>query len=186
MTSEDNPVSRLAEEEREGMGDMNKWVAAALVSFSAGLDQGTKWWTVNNVVLHDSFPVFGQWLWWAHERNTGAAFSMLSNNNGFFIGLSLLALVGLILCLWKKVFSGKLNQTALLLVLSGVIGNGTDRLVHKSVIDFISVDLGFWPFHPWPTFNVADSAICVAVLLLFYTSLRDEWQARSKHKDQEQ
>ncbi|MEI7776688.1 MAG: signal peptidase II, partial [Verrucomicrobiota bacterium] len=101
-------------------------------------------------------------------------------NNGFFIGLSIAALVGLLWSLKRNLFPGKLNITAVLLLLSGILGNFTDRLVHGYVVDFLLFDFGFAPFNPWPAFNVADSCICVAVVLLLLASLQEARQAKTK------
>ncbi|MEI6714906.1 MAG: signal peptidase II [Verrucomicrobiota bacterium] len=145
------------------------------------LDQATKLWTVRHLALGDHISVIPQWFDWVHFSNTGAAFGVLQDNNLFFIGLSAVALVGLILALLKRVFPGRLNYWALLLLMSGVLGNGTDRLVHGYVVDFLLFDLGFPPANPWPAFNVADSCICVAVALLLLASLQEEITRRKSN-----
>jgi signal peptidase II len=62
----------------------------------------------------------------------------------------------------------KLRLTALSLVVGGAIGNLIDRVRYGSVVDFIHV---YWRTHQWPDFNVADSAISVAVVLLLVEGL---------------
>lgn len=62
--------------------------------------------------------------------------------------------------------SDRLALAALGLVLGGAVGNIYDSLVHHAVRDFLKFDFDFKPFDPFPTFNVADSAICVGVFLL--------------------
>lgn len=105
-------------------------------------------------------------------HNEGAAFSFLANAGGwqklFFSGISLLAIV-VITYLLRKHTSQKLFCVALALVLGGAIGNLYDRLTLGYVVDFLFFHYqGF----AWPAFNVADSAICVGVALLFLDSFK--------------
>ena len=105
----------------------------------------------------------------------------------------------LIRIFWKKgAFDHILSRIAVALLLCGIFGNLTDRLVQGFlldevkdgsfwerlsqgyVVDFISVKLPFYEkISPasdgwWPTFNVADSCICIAAVLLFIGGLREE------------
>jgi signal peptidase II len=151
--------------------------------WTAGLDLHWKGWPVipQRLELGDGFPVFQGWFHWVHFSNTGAAFGIMHDSNRFFIGLSVAAVVGLSWSLKRNIFPGRLNLIALLLLLSGVLGNLTDRLLHGYVVDFLLFDFGFPPFNPWPAFNVADSCICVAVGLLLLASFQE---ARSAKKTQ--
>jgi len=159
------------------------FMAAAGVLFLYALDQVTKLWTAGlegwpslpqHVPLGGRIPLTQTgWFEWVHFSNTGAAFGILQDNNLFFIGLSLAALVGLSWALKASIFLGKLNLAGLLLLLSGILGNLTDRLLHGYVVDFLYFDLGFPPFNPWPAFNVADSCICIAVVCLMLATFFD-------------
>jgi len=105
--------------------------------------------------------------------NTGAAFSFLRDAGGwqrwFFIALSLF--IGVVLLRWllrveaRRVALG----VPLTLVLGGALGNLVDRISSGRVVDFIDVYYRHWH---WPTFNVADSAISVGVVLLLIDSWR--------------
>lgn len=96
--------------------------------------------------------------------NSGAAFGSFANNNGFFIALSCVALVTVTVLLLRREPSDCWRRIALGLLLAGILGNLTDRLLHGHVIDFLLFDLHIPFAHPWPAFNVADSCICIAVL----------------------
>lgn len=151
------------------------WVLPAFIVVGGYLlDQATKLWTVRHLPLGAHISVIPDWFDWVHFSNTGAAFGVMQDNNLFFIGLSFVALVGLSWALVKRFFPGRLNYIALLLLMVGVLGNGTDRLLHGYVVDFLLFDLGFAPANPWPAFNVADSCICVAVVLLLLVSIQEE------------
>ena len=162
------------------------FAAAALVVFFYALDQATKLWTAGldlgrpgwpvlqqNVPLGGHIPVWGETFEWVHFSNTGAAFGIMHDSNRFFIGLSVAALCGLAWALRRNLFPGRLNLAAILLLLPGILGNLTDRLLHGYVVDFLLFDFGFWPFAPWPAFNVADSCICVSVGLLMLATIRE-------------
>jgi signal peptidase II len=97
-------------------------------------------------------------------ENTGSSFGMFQDQN--FV-LSIVAVIGVVLIIafaaaisWKyKGIDFWLTKLSLGLILGGTLGNLLDRLNYGAVTDFIDVG-------PWPTFNVADSAMVVGVILL--------------------
>jgi len=101
-------------------------------------------------------------------KNPGGAWGLLGNESpalriSFFIAISLIAVV-FILTLYRKTTRDQRALTwGLPLVLGGALGNLVDRIRYGHVIDFIEVHLGSYQ---WPTFNVADIAICVGVGLM--------------------
>ncbi len=113
-----------------------------------------------------------------HVRNTGAAFSFLSDAGGwqstFFIALALFLSAALLCWLWRERHGSTLLLLSLSLVLGGALGNCFDRLFRGSVVDFLDFYLG--PYH-WPAFNVADIAICVGVALLILSEI---WPKKEK------
>lgn len=152
----------------------------ALIAFAVfALDQITKQIvlkyldrTQEVVVIHGFFK-FVNWA------NTGAAWSMFSGQNAMLAIVSLMALLGLFI--WRHHFETRtlLGQVSLGLIFGGIAGNLFDRLFIHHVVDFLRFyiftrsgeELGF------PAFNVADSAICVGVGLLFVLSWKSETQA---------
>jgi signal peptidase II len=138
------------------------------------LDQATKWWIISasegvvgweHVVVPDFFSI-------CYAQNTGAAFSILRDNNTFFIIISLLALAGIAIAVKRAAFPDTLSRTAVGLLTGGILGNLTDRILHGHVVDFLLFDLHVRFANPWPVFNIADSAICVAVALFLTASVR--------------
>lgn len=120
-------------------------------------DQASKWLIVHRVMFQEAVPVIPGFFSITHVYNTGAAFSMMHDSNRFFTILSLVVFVALVFL--RKHFSGLLMQWGWVLILSGILGNVTDRLIRGHVVDFL--DFQFGSYH-WPAFNVADSCICVA------------------------
>ena len=174
------------------------------------LDQVTKFWTVGKFPppgSPDSFdiPVIENFFHLVRVHNQGVAFGF-GNGTAWapivFLFVPVFALT-MIRIFWKKgVFNHPFSKVAVALLLCGIFGNLTDRLVQgflldefKSaslwqrlaegyVVDFIAIKLplydklvpssGGW----WPAFNVADSCICIAAVLLFIGGIHDEQQAK--------
>jgi signal peptidase II len=105
-----------------------------------------------------------------YAENLGAAFSILYGYT-FVLGIiSLLATV-LLVWFWRSLPAAEIQgRIAVAMVLSGAIGNMIDRFFRGLVVDFIDAH---W-FHQahWPTFNIADSAICVGAVILSIRFLR--------------
>ena len=113
-----------------------------------------------------------------HWQNTGAAWSMFRGNNNVLAFIAIGALLVLFFTRHHFEIHTLGGQLSLGLIFGGIIGNLTDRLLRDHVIDFLYFyvitrngdEAGF------PAFNVADSAICTGVGLLFVLS----WLSESK------
>lgn len=104
-----------------------------------------------------------------HVGNTGAAWSMFTGQS---LWLAVLAIATLGAMFWWRHTLGlhhRTAQPAFGLLVGGVVGNLVDRLAHGHVIDFLDFHFGGYVF---PTFNVADSGICVGVFWYILWSLR--------------
>ncbi|HYI17043.1 MAG TPA: signal peptidase II [Thermomicrobiales bacterium] len=97
-------------------------------------------------------------------RNTGSAFGMFQGNSDILKVLAIVAVVGLFVYYARTASRDWIISLALGLQLGGALGNIVDRFRHGYVVDFID-------FPRFPTFNVADSAITVGVILLMYAML---------------
>jgi signal peptidase II len=140
------------------------------------LDQLTKWLVRENIPYGSEVPILPGFFSLVHASNTGAAFSMLTGNNIFFICLALGALAFILVLLvrsWRaRSDRQRLNtvtQIAMSLLASGILGNLTDRVLRGAVTDFLNF---YYRGHYWPSFNVADSCICVAAGLIVLASLQ--------------
>jgi signal peptidase II len=112
-----------------------------------------------------------------YVENPGAAWGLFANlpegaRRAFFQVVSLAALAFIFSMYWRLDADQRLVRGALALVAGGALGNFLDRLVRGYVIDFIDWHWRNQPGMRWPTFNVADSAICVGVALMLVDSLR--------------
>ena len=138
-------------------------LAAAVVI----LDQVTKAWLVGMLEPGERVEVIGDLLRLVHGQNDGAIFGLFQDQALVF-GLVSMAVVGLIV--WYHGQSGQhlLMSVALGLLLGGAVGNLIDRLRLGHVVDWVDAGLGDLRFY---TFNVADSAISVAILLLILSAI---------------
>jgi signal peptidase II len=137
-----------------------------------GADQITKLWvlaTFHEYEVLVIWPVFNLTL----VYNEGAAFSFLANAGGwqkyFFIILAVV--LSIVMTVWLKRLQAheKLTAWGLSLVIGGAIGNLIDRVAYGKVVDFLQ---WHWQEYYWPSFNVADAAITLGVVLLLWDSFR--------------
>lgn len=111
-------------------------------------------------------------------QNTGAAWSSFTGKNGLLALIAIAALV--ILFFSRHHFNShtRLGQFAFGLVIGGIMGNLVDRIVRQHVVDFIRFYIrlrgGGGEERGFPAFNIADSAICVGVTLVFLMTWRNE------------
>ena len=132
------------------------------------LDQWSKWQVERHLVNRGPLEVIPGFLNLIHVENSGVAFGMFAANGNRFgtlaltlLGLAALTLVGIYF--WKTPRDQKLLLVSLALILGGAVGNLVDRIAAGAVTDFIDAYVG--TYH-WHTFNVADSAISVGIVLM--------------------
>ncbi len=140
------------------------------------IDQATKYWAVKSlrpVLMIEVIPGFFRFT---YATNRGVAFSLFADSEMnvpvIFAVISIIAALVVLLYLAWTPPGRMLASTALSLLLAGIIGNLIDRVRLGEVIDFIDVHLA--DKYTWPTFNIADSAICVGAILLALEMIRDE------------
>ena len=131
------------------------------------IDQTTKAWAIRRLRFGGDREIVPGFLNFAYAQNTGVAFSMMDNNgDAGRWGLSIVAFIAAALVLyffWRTPRTDDRILGALALLLAGIVGNVVDRSRLGFVVDFIDVQFGSWHY---PTFNVADMAICVGAGLL--------------------
>jgi len=151
------------------------WRIALIALAVLALDQLSKAIVLRSLGYAQEQVVIPGFFKFVHWGNTGAAWSLFRGQNELLAGVALVAL--LVLYLARHHFDTKslLGQAALGFVCGGIIGNLIDRVCIGHVVDFIYFfvrhgdrEIGF------PAFNVADSAICVGVGLVFYNTWRGE------------
>src|SRR5689334_25139505 len=126
-----------------------KWILYLTLPFYA-LDQITKYWILHHIDPELDHPIIPRWFHLVNVTNTGAAFGSFKNNNAFFIVLSLIAMVAVLFVLLRKQGRPEAwRDLSLALLLAGVMGNLTDRIVHGHVTDFLLFNLHIRFANPW-------------------------------------
>jgi signal peptidase II len=154
-------------------------------------DQLTKLWAAVSLkpLLLESMPgerfvtVIEGFFRLYYTENPGSAWGLLRDTSSgfripFFVGVSVAAIVFIVWYLHKLGAQQKLQAFSISLILGGAFGNLIDRIRLGRVIDFIQwylvidkpLNLGVVMVEPgekyWPTFNIADVAITIGVILL--------------------
>jgi len=137
------------------------------------LDAWTKWLVNSRIALHEAVPVIPNLFQLVHVRNTGAAFGIGANADSALVpmllnGGAIAVFFIVVIYAVRSAVTDRMLQTGLHLILGGAIGNLVDRFRFRYVVDFLDffVSAGGREHH-WPAFNVADSAICIGIALLF-------------------
>jgi signal peptidase II len=134
------------------------------------LDQLTKWWVVSHFELTvppETIPLWPGVFHFTYVTNTGAAFSLFSENGEWLRWLSLLVSLALILVGLLARFPNRWEQLGYGLILSGALGNGIDRFLNGEVVDFFDFRL-----IRFPIFNVADVCINIGIACLIIAAFR--------------
>jgi signal peptidase II len=152
---------------------------ATLAGLILLLDQITKWLVVQRIFLGDEIVVIPGFFNLTYRVNTGAAWSQFTGHNAVLAGIAIVAVVVLIRTRHHFNAHTLLGQFAFGLILGGIVGNLTDRLLpsRQAVVDFLHFYMarrGTADIYDFPAFNVADSAICTGVALIFLINWRDE------------
>ena len=134
-----------------------------ILSFTiAILDQFTKHLIRSGMTISDMIPIIPGFFSITYIRNTGAAWGMMSGFNGPLIALSIIMLVVLIIFRRSFITDTLNHKIAAGLMIAGIIGNLIDRMRLGYVVDFLHFYIGK---HQFPSFNVADSAICIGITI---------------------
>ena len=155
------------------MGWRLAYLAAAVGIFL--VDQSTKAWAVEALKRTGARRrIVDGFLDFAYAENRGIAFGQLqeggTTGRWLLAGLAVAAATAVLVYLFRTPRADDRLLGACALLLAGITGNLADRIRLGYVIDFIDVHLGSFT---WPTFNVADSAICIGALLLAFDLFRE-------------
>ncbi len=143
------------------------WLAALVLI----LDLTSKYWVMSRFALHETFPLI-PFINLTYAQNPGAAFSFLADHSGwqrwFFISIAIIITFILIVLMYRSSMRQSLSNCAYALIVGGASGNLFDRIVYGVVVDFIDFYVNNWH---WPTFNLADTAICTGAVLIVFEGI---------------
>lgn len=132
------------------------------------LDRWTKRLVAARIAMYAHIQIIPGFFRITHTENTGAAFSLFADSpshwkTAFLITFSVIAMIVVLILLWRHEQAVNLAGIALSLILGGAIGNLWDRVASGRVVDFM---LLYVKQYQWPVFNLADSAIVIGASLL--------------------
>jgi signal peptidase II len=156
------------------VGEM-KMIYYVIALFVIAIDQISKWLIVKNMELGTSIPIIDNVLYITSHRNRGAAWGILENKMWFFYIITVVFVAFIVFYMKKYAKTDKLLGISLGLILGGAIGNFIDRVFRQEVVDFIHVYIFSYNY---PVFNIADSALCIGVVLIIIQTLLEGKKAK--------
>ena len=151
------------------MGERKTFVLALLTGLVfLILDQLTKYWIAAEIPFGTRQTVIPGFFNLTYVTNTGAAWGILSGRYWLLLSISAAVFCAAIWYLRYLTEGWKARYFAIFLVMSGILGNSIDRVFRGAVVDFLQFYIGKYV---WPSFNVADSCICVGVFIYILSSL---------------
>ena len=139
------------------------------------LDWVTKWLVQNHITqVTEVIPIIPGFFNLRHDRNTGAAFGVLAGHRVLLILITIVALI-FIFTYYLRFRESRWMQVSLGFLLGGAVGNFIDRLYLGEVIDFLQFGIASKGLF-WPTFNVADTSVCIGAGMLIVYLFRNRNQ----------
>ena len=133
------------------------------------LDQLVKWAIVSNIKIGEVKGFIPSIMSLTYLQNTGAAFSILENQQWLFTIITLLVIGGAIWYLIKNIKGSFWLISGLTLIIAGGLGNFIDRLRQGFVVDMFQFD-----FINFAVFNVADTYLTFGVLIMLLVIIKEE------------
>lgn len=137
-----------------------RWLWLAVVVLV--VDLLTKFWVINNFRLGESIDLLPFFNFY-YARNYGAAFSSFMGQRWALAAVAITISIILMVMMYRTAAKVRWSNIAFALIIGGALGNLFDRLYHGFVVDFFDFFIGDWHY---PTFNVADCAICIGAVMV--------------------
>ena len=172
---------------------MKKALPLSLIAFVVIADQLSKAWIVSTIPEGTvAYRLLGDFLWICHVRNDAVAFSMGAGlpeavKAAAFIVIPLVLMALVVASIFTDRIIGKVTsfqRWCLAGIAGGGIGNLIDRVFRSfRVVDWISTDnYGWFGMERFPTYNIADAAIVISVVLLVASILIGEFRKNAKQE----
>lgn len=153
------------------------WLVLVVAGIVIALDQWTKILVRESIPMFGStypIPALGEYFYFEHVLNYGAAFGILQNAGNFFIIVAAIVSVAILIYVRTLPVNQWFVRLMLGMQMGGAIGNVIDRIYQGYVTDFVK--LGIPNFYYIPNFNIADSGIVLGVIGLGIYIIRDDIQ----------
>lgn len=140
------------------------------------VDFFSKYMVSKLMTVNETIDLIDNFFRITYVKNTGAAFSIFSNNTILVIIISVVIIGFLLFYIYKNKGNNKLENVSYSFILGGAIGNLIDRLVYGYVIDFLDFEMLSYDA---PIFNLADTFIVIGVILFLINTLRSRYDGNS-------
>lgn len=140
------------------------------------VDFFSKYMVSKLMTVNETIDLIDNFFRITYVKNTGAAFSIFSNNTILVIIISVVIIGFLLFYIYKNKGNNKLENVSYAFILGGAIGNLIDRLVYGYVIDFLDFEMLSYDA---PIFNLADTFIVIGVILFLINTLRSRYDGNS-------
>lgn len=146
-----------------------------IVIAAVALDQITKYYAKLHLEGQAAYQIIPNFFSFDYVENRGAAFGIMQGRRIFFFIVTFIAIAILLYIFITEYDALKVHEKVFLsFFMAGILGNFIDRLFRGYVIDFISFKFGSYEY---PCFNLADSYMCVIIVLFigyyFYRLIKD-------------
>lgn len=151
------------------------WMVLAVAAVIIGLDQWTKILVRQSIPLFETtypLPALGEYFYFEHVNNYGAAFGILQNAGNFFIIVAAIVSVAILIYVRYVPLHQWFVRLMLGMQMGGAIGNVIDRIYQGYVTDFVK--MGIPDVYYWPNYNIADSGIVLGVIGLGIYIIRED------------
>jgi signal peptidase II len=154
---------------------MRRWIVLfVIIAVVLIADQGSKWLVLQNLMAGETYrpiPALSPMFQITRSENSGSAFGFLPQASEIFLLIAIVVVIAMVVFYRRIPDHATLTQVAIALVCGGALGNALDRVQHGAVIDFIHYQI---PGLISNVSNLADHAIVLGVILIFYESWRSE------------
>ncbi len=133
-------------------------------------DQTSKSWAWQHLRFSPSIEILPPYIYFTYAQNTGISFGLFQGNNFVLVVLTSILIILSFFIIRQLPWHHPITPIFTALFLSGATGNLIDRIQYHAVVDFIDVLIPLIDYR-WPTFNLADSYICIAVALFIIQHL---------------
>jgi len=135
------------------------------------IDQLTKWLIRLSLKPGVTITIIPHLFNILYSRNKGAAFGMFQDYSQYLTVLTFVAIFLILYLFVTTPSKDKLLRASYGMILGGALGNLYDRIIYGYVTDFLDFHIGQYS---WPTFNIADSSISIAIILIIYDAIKKE------------